>query len=355
MAMHTAMEETSIEDVAEEAVYLEPAGKFIGAGSIRLGGSFTRAQAASFGRQTRAGGVREFRIRDAVLDPSQILLFSNGRVIRETRYLVTDHAYRRARVLPGKIRKMDGQETVVVGCNRARQNYYHWLIQALPAIDCSLRLERNRPIRLALPALTPRQEEMLALLGHDRLPRVVLDPDSQYLLPSAAYCEFLNGGRGWTLSRARIGTFHRLRRAVPPAYSPHRWIYVTRTDTRHRAAINEPELIELLRDEGVHIAAAGALDFSEQVNLFRCARVVIGLHGAGLSNLVFCQEGTLLYELIPGHYANPCFNRLAQACELDYWADLFPAEESGATHERPWSIDLSVVKDRLSAIRAMYS
>ena len=81
---------------------------------------------------------------------------------------------------------------------------------------------------------------------------------------------------------------------------------------------------------------------------------MIGPHGAGLSNIVFCQKGTLVYELLPARYTNACFNRLARACELDYWADIFKAEDAGVAYKWRWWVDLAVVKDRLSAMRAMY-
>jgi capsular polysaccharide biosynthesis protein len=93
----------------------------------------------------------------------------------------------------------------------------------------------------------------------------------------------------------------------------------------------------------------------QQVNLFRSARVVIGAHGAGLSNTGFCQKGTLLYELIPDTMRILASIGSRRPWKLDYWADLFQAEESGATHDRRWWIDLSVVKDRLRTMRAMYS
>ena len=251
------MEETSIEEAAEAAVYLERGEAFVGKGSVRLGGSFGhRPAGAYFAGQVRAPGVREFHLRDVVLDAAHMLLFKNGRVIRETRYLLGDEAYRRAKVTQARVRNVDGPETVVVGCNLGRHNYYHWLIQAVPAIDGALR-GRDRAVRLALPSLSPWQSDMLTLLGHDGVQRLSLDRECQYLLPHAAYCEFLNGSLAFALSRTALTTFRRLREAVPPSYSPHRWIYVARTNSRHRVAINEAALIEHLRQEGVHIVVPG--------------------------------------------------------------------------------------------------
>ncbi len=58
-----------------------------------------------------------------------------------------------------------------------------------------------------------------------------------------------------------------------------------------------------------------------------------------------------MYELLPSHFLNVCFNRLAQARGLDYWADQFASDGAGGPHQQSWSVDLDVVKRRLSAMR----
>ena len=128
---------------------------------------------------------------------------------------------------------------------------------------------------------------------------------------------------------------------------------MARTDTTNRVAVNEPELIALLQRQGVRIVVPGTLPVLQQIAIFRRASLVIGPHGAGLSNIVGCEPGTHLYELVPSHYPNFCFNRLAQGCLLHYWGDVFPAEAGdGSPHERTWRIDLDAVAARLEQIRA---
>ena len=39
------------------------------------------------------------------------------------------------------------------------------------------------------------------------------------------------------------------------------------------------------------------LSFIEQVKIFNSAETVVGLHGAGFANLVFCKPGTKVLEL----------------------------------------------------------
>ena len=44
--------------------------------------------------------------------------------------------------------------------------------------------------------------------------------------------------------------------------------------------------------------------------------MVIGIHGAGLSNIIFCQKNTIVIEL--GSVNFPCYKNLAKILELNY-------------------------------------
>jgi hypothetical protein len=61
----------------------------------------------------------------------------------------------------------------------------------------------------------------------------------------------------------------------------------------------------------------------EQVRLFANARAVVGMHGAGLSNIVFQRPGSLVIEM--GYREYPCFENLARRAGLDYKYEPNPA------------------------------
>lgn len=341
-----------IDHAAHEVLEVERGATLDGQFDITLGESFDDPKLqANFSRQERTGAIRLYRLRDVTLDASLMLLLRGRSRITETRYLVTDQEYADTLVKPLPATALDPSEHYVIGCNRAWHNYYHWLIQSLPAIDMSLRHNSLRQVTLVLSSLQPWQDETLALLGCQEIPRLTLSVSDTYLLPSAEFSDFLSERAPHIVPRAAMATFRRLSQTVPWSRGAADEIYVARTDTRNRVAENEAELIDLLERQGVRVIVPSTLSVAEQIAAFRAARLVIGPHGAGMSNIVFCQRGNFVYELLPRHYPNAAFNRLAQAAGLNYWADLFDAGGAGSPRERAWRIDLDLVTARLDAIR----
>ena len=62
------------------------------------------------------------------------------------------------------------------------------------------------------------------------------------------------------------------------------------------------------------------MSVEEQVKFFSSADMVVGAHGAALTNLVFCRPGTRVVELFSPHYVNPCYRDLCVAAGLRHAA-----------------------------------
>lgn len=56
----------------------------------------------------------------------------------------------------------------------------------------------------------------------------------------------------------------------------------------------------------------------EQARLLAEAEPFVGHHGAGLSNLSFCESGTRVTEIFQDCHFSPSFARMAQIGGLDY-------------------------------------
>jgi hypothetical protein len=341
-----------IAEAAWDVMEIEPEAPIAGDFEISLGDSFDPDLRALFDRRQRTEVLHAYRLRDVTLDASTMLLLKGRSRIAETRYLIDDGAYADVLVKPLYPEPADPTKYYVIGCNRAWYNYYHWLVQTIPAIDASVRRNGLNRLALILPPLRPWQEESLALLGYQEIPRLTFDISTHYQLANAEFSEFLGARMGGVVSLTAAATFRRLAEAVPWKPGAAEEIYVARTDAQNRVARNEGELIERLDRQGVRIIVPGSMSLSEQIAAFRSARLVIGPHGAGLSNIAFCQPGSFVYEMLLRDYPNFCFNRIAQSAGLNYAADLFEGDGHPDAHQQTWHIDLDLVSVRLDAIRA---
>jgi capsular polysaccharide biosynthesis protein len=127
-------------------------------------------------------------------------------------------------------------------------------------------------------------------------------------------------------------------------------LYLTRQNATHRRVYNEAELADLLIRRGFEIIDSGDYTVTQQINLFRNARVVVAPHGAAITNIGFCNPGATIYELMPDAYINSCFNRLAQMTDMNYAADVCQADRHGEPTARSFTVDLEVVSGRLDAL-----
>jgi hypothetical protein len=346
----------SLTSDAEAVTSVEDAEPLQTSPDVQLGASLgLGGHAASFAPRkgtthVRCHDLREVLLRDAVL-------FKNGEHLRETGYLFAPDELRdlEDRLDDGPVLQGPADLRTVIAVNRSSQNYYHWLTQALPAVDLAVRIPAPEPFCLAVwrdgDAQAGFQADSLRLLGHADLPRLELDRGRTCRLPKARFCDLLDGHAAFAVSRAMREVHARLASAVRDMQTGHDAIYVARTDSRHRRMTNEPELIELMLSYGVSVVVAGQMSLAQQINLFRNARVVIGPHGAGLTNIVFCRPGAVVYELLQANYPNACMNVLAQGAGLAYRADMFPPNDAAPNvHDVTWTAALDVVEQRLATI-----
>lgn len=342
------LDEVSLAEVATTIDYDEREEHNQPTGPVVLGSGFPPEAAVTFTKNPGTRDIRGIRLRDAVVDTATAVWLQGDRKIRETRYMVSDTEYRNVRPVLTGLRSMFADKVVVAGFNRAFRNYYHWMMQALPALACGVRRVGADNAVLALYPPAPWEEETLDLLGLAHLPRLPLYFHHHYHFVDAFYSEFLNGEAAFFLSPRSLEVLERMSVAVGPGEAGPERIYVSRADSGRRRLTNELELQHALELVGFTIVVPGSLSIREQVRLFRGARLIVGAHGAGLTNLAFCRPGTKVIELVGSSYPNACMNRIAQARGLAYYAECFPSPQhlSGDEHNQSWSVDI----DRMMAV-----
>ncbi|NEQ41062.1 MAG: DUF563 domain-containing protein [Okeania sp. SIO3I5] len=96
-------------------------------------------------------------------------------------------------------------------------------------------------------------------------------------------------------------------------------IYITRNKAKHRRVINEEEIVDLLSQYGFITIELETLSVVEQVRLFANAKVIVSPHGSGLTNIMFCQPGTTVIELVSPNYIRHYYWVISQQLGLKYY------------------------------------
>ena len=94
-------------------------------------------------------------------------------------------------------------------------------------------------------------------------------------------------------------------------------VYISRSSRGSRNIANEPAMIEALQSRGFTTVEFERYSVVEQAELMSRAEVVVGVHGAGFTNLTFCKPGTRVVEIF-GDYIVPCYWALSGVAGLRY-------------------------------------
>jgi capsular polysaccharide biosynthesis protein len=78
-----------------------------------------------------------------------------------------------------------------------------------------------------------------------------------------------------------------------------RRVYFSRADATGRQIENEDAFAAYLQTLGYQTFVASGMSVAAQARLFRSAASIVSLHGAGLTNIVFCRPGCKVLEIMP--------------------------------------------------------
>ena len=202
------------------------------------------------------------------------------------------------------------------------EGYFHWMFDVLPRIH----LLRSSGICLEdidkfiiTTYKFPYQRETLNLF---QIPETKLVESFKYhhIKTDTLVVPSLAGITGnmpkWVCDFLRKEFLHS--RVINKSSLPKR-IYISRAKASCRRVINEVEVINFLKKFGFEQITLESLSVSEQAALFSSAQVVVAPHGAGLSNVVFCNPGTKVIELFSANYVNVCFWALSNQVGCEYY------------------------------------
>lgn len=203
-------------------------------------------------------------------------------------------------------------------------NYFHWMTDCLPRIWEGLEREPNAPI------LLPYSYQSLAFVS-----------DSLKLIGAKAL--FFKSNQNLQVSTliltARTASFPnfnlkltqktREKLNIKTPSEPWRKVYISSNLTEKRKAHNESEVQLILEKRGFEIIYIERLNLGQQIQLMGESKILVSLHGAAWTNMLFLAPNSKVLELrnLNDDTTQSCFN-LADALGLPYYYTLNKDERS---------------------------
>ncbi len=237
----------------------------------------------------------------------------------------------------------------------ARENYCHFLLEALPRLELFLRagFTWDDVDWVIVPEfLGSAREAFFEALGLPLAKVVRAQPGTQYEAEVLFQPSF--PGRE-SFVPPWVVEFYRERLLRPLGVRPQRRrrLYVAR---RQRGVANDAAVWAWLEARGFERLEPQT--WAENIHAFAEAELVVGPHGAGLANVVFCPRGAQLLEFVPGDRPFPDFYSAAAAAGMEYRAMLTSALlPAGKEYERlpsdePLEIEVGAMAAQVEAMIA---
>lgn len=179
------------------------------------------------------------------------------------------------------------------------------------------------------------QTETLELLGIPRHKLIVSNPDDRHIIADRLVVPSrVDRATPWMCDTLRQ-LF--LQPDILQSIAPCDRLYISRDRAKYRRVVEDQQLSDwLVREQGFKIVLLETLSFAKQVALLAQAKVIVAPHGAGLTNLVFCQPGTIVVELFSPRYVPSYFWEIADLIGLQHY---HLVGEPLATHPDPQAIE----------------
>jgi hypothetical protein len=249
-----------------------------------------------------------YEVNEVFLDTKNGLLFSSDRkVIAEStpwpiHYILMSAVPKPPRFRVKKILD-DGSPLICLTGN----GFYHWLIEDLPPFLFLLQ-NLNQP-KVVLWEKAPKHVELFL----NELNIEIIRAPQFVSIEKFNFISFGND-TSWPHPQDIKSLQDSFRIKCLP--KPEKKIYVSRVNSS-RSPIFEASLVDALKNSGWITMELQEFSLMNQIEMFSDASVIAGIHGAGLSAMVWMPDNSLIIELTPIDF-NPIFSRMAEVCNHRY-------------------------------------
>jgi hypothetical protein len=113
--------------------------------------------------------------------------------------------------------------------------------------------------------------------------------------------------------------------------SNYKYIYISRRLAPSRRVKNEELLEHKLTELGFKIIFTEDYSLKEKIEIFKDSKLLVSLHGAGLTNMITLDEESIVIELIDKIHFSHCYNALSNIIGLKYYSHLLSIDNFGTS------------------------
>ena len=233
------------------------------------------------------------------------LLFDDGTFDRSsTQWVSTDLRapildWNGGNLLVSRASERDITEPCFLGFNSGHTNYAHWLTDNLIYLYVYVTKMKPLGIKIVLPdSLLGFAKETVEIMGIEAAD-IIVAGDEVLAFDDLHFMDTIYFGEIPQIFKEAVHYLKANALQGQPAPTVDQSVYISRRDAVSRPLINNAELEASLLQSGFDIVATGEMTLRAQIALFANAKIVVGQHGAGLINAIFCEPGAVLIELFP--------------------------------------------------------
>jgi hypothetical protein len=264
-----------------------------------------------------------------------LILPKFGKVLKETNY-ITIYALKPIQMFSlikkvnrkvahlfncvSKPEQISGVCSVIRRSECSKHNHYHALIDVIPRLYLLNQPEYQNinEIKLLFPSEpTTIESFFINKLAPKNLKITVVDnPDNLYLIDELIFPTFMSRLGSGYLPSVYLNFFRD--KVLPKRKSKKsNKIFISRAKARHRRLINENELFEALEPYGFKKYFLEDLSIQAEIELFYDADYVVGVLGAGLTNIIFSSQIKVL-EIFNSEFCATDYYYLAKSLGHTY-------------------------------------
>ena len=227
--------------------------------------------------------------------------------------------------------------------------FFHWLTDSLQRIEIIGEEIINYPVIIHENYLNDNFiKESLNIL---KVPYIVLDPNKFYKIENLLITSHVGTPGNYhkkVINRISKKFIESKNVNFPDIEGKNKKIWISRQNANKRKIINFQEVKTILEKYDYEILDFEKLSFEDQIIISNRARIIGGLHGGGLTNMLFMNSNSLVFEIRDKKdYTNNCFFSLASDLNHKYFYFLGKAIDENNFYGSNYNIDIQELEKEL--------